>query len=549
MQQPAEFFRRAAEQAGTIFFCVRISPDVAVEYLSDQIVDLLGHPAGQFAQDPDLFRSRIAANDDAVLSALLSGPLGEPSKAQLTWIHRDGHTVHTRVTGATRQRDDGSVVFEGAAQPVTELHEIQAALSATQEHFRLMAENASDIVFKGHPREGLDWISPSVTDVLGWEPEEVLGTLPDFLVHPDDLSQIVAAVTDIRDGRRVEFVVRLRRKDGSYMWSQMSIRVVLDSAGAPVVISGARDIDAEYRARQELQRSEQLFRTAMSSAAVGMAVLDLDRRFVEVNAALCRMLEREESWLLRHRIDDVLAASELAVDQQLRERVIAGTAESPIVEQRFVTGSGVTIWIDHAIGLARDHEGNPMSFVSSFDDITEDIREWDELQFAAKHDPLTDLVNRTELMAQVESRLSERKRDPGAQLGVLYIDVDGLKPVNDTYGHATGDDVLTAIAQRIRQQVRQGDVVARVGGDEIVVALPGIHGLSEAEFVAAKIKAAMAAPIHSHGHSLVVTVSVGVASGAADADPEHLLRQADAALYRAKHEGRNRVVSDSSELI
>lgn len=185
--------------------------------------------------------------------------------------------------------------------------------------------------------------------------------------------------------------------------------------------------------------------------------------------------------------------------------------------------------------------------MSSFDDITEDMNEWAELEFAAKHDPLTDLVNRAELMSQIEQALSEGKRVPGAQLGILYIDVDGLKPVNDTYGHATGDDVLATIAQRIRKQVRATDVVARVGGDEIVVALPGIHDVSEAESIAEKIKAAMAAPIHSHGHTLVVTVSVGVASGAIETVPQDLLRQADQALYRAKHSGRNRVVSGDQE--
>ena len=544
---PAEFFRDAAERAGNVFFSIQIAPEVAVVFLSGIVEDHLGYSAEQFRDDPGLFRRILAPQHAADLSRLLAAPLGEVQATDLTWIHRDGRTVHARSTGIRRRCDDGSVVFEGTAQEVTELHEAQFALKASEEHFRLLAENATDIVFKGHPHEGLDWISPAVTDVLGWQPSDVLGTLPDFLVHPDDLAELMGAADEIRDGRRAEFVVRLRRKDGTYLWSQLSMRVVLDTAGSPVVIAGARDIDAEYRARQELARSERLFRTAMASAAVGMAVLDLDRRFLEVNPALCQILERDEAWLLGHRIDDVLAEPEVTVDHEVRHRILAGTPESQIVEQRFITGSGATIWIDHALGVLRDPDGRPVSFVSSFDDITEDMREWAELQFAAKHDPLTDLVNRTELMAQIQRVLNERKRDPGAQLGILYIDVDGLKPVNDTYGHATGDDVLATIAQRIRLQVRTGDVVARVGGDEIVVALPGIHGLAEAELVAAKIMAAMAEPIHSHGEALIVTVSVGVASGTSSARPEGLLRQADAALYRAKHQGRNRIVSEAPD--
>lgn len=545
-EAPPGFFRALAEQADVGFFSLRIGPDLAVTYLSETVLAHLGLSGAQVRADPSVLGTTLLPEFRDELTALLRQPSGRVASADLGWTRADGGTVFARITGARRECDDGTVVFEGTAQETTQLVRAQAALRESEEHYRLLAENATDIVFRGDPGEGLDWISPSVVDVLGWEPAEVLGTTPDFLVHPDDLDAMMVHANDIRAARRGEFDARLRRKDGTYLWTQMSLRVVADSNGQPVIIAGARDIDAQHRAREELARSEQLFRTAMAAAAIGIAVLDLDRSFVEVNPALCQMLEHDTDWLLRHRIDDVLLASEVAADQEMRDRILAGSSVSEVAEQRFVTASGATIWVDHALGVVRDGDGAPVSFVSTFDDITDDMHEWAELEFAAKHDPLTDLVNRAELMAQIEQVLSAR-RDPGAQLGILYIDVDGLKPVNDTYGHATGDDVLATIAQRIRKQVRTTDVVARVGGDEIVVALPWIHDVHEAEEVAAKIQKAMSAPIHSHGHALVVTVSIGVASGTIESVPADLLRQADNALYRAKHGGRNRVVSDDED--
>jgi diguanylate cyclase (GGDEF)-like protein len=163
------------------------------------------------------------------------------------------------------------------------------------------------------------------------------------------------------------------------------------------------------------------------------------------------------------------------------------------------------------------------------------------LNFLATHDALTHLVNRPELLNRM-SRFLSQPVTAGRQVAVLFLDLDGLKTINDAYGHAAGDDVLVAVAERISAQVRADDLVARLGGDEYVVVLSSVHAVADAGLVAAKIHQAMSEPIVLDGQQIPVTVSIGLSAADIGEDPDLVLRHADTALYRAKESGRSRTV-------
>ena len=172
--------------------------------------------------------------------------------------------------------------------------------------------------------------------------------------------------------------------------------------------------------------------------------------------------------------------------------------------------------------------------------VTEAREAREALHFMATHDPLTQLFNRRELLARMSRVLSHAPR-AGSRLAVLFADLDGLKQVNDTYGHSAGDRVLIEAARRIDSLLRDDDLAARIGGDEFVVVLPAVTRMEDALAVARKIREVIAEPLKLDGHAVVVGVSIGVAVAAAGDDAPTVIRQADMALYRAKNAGRNSI--------
>jgi len=302
-----------------------------------------------------------------------------------------------------------------------------------------------------------------------------------------------------------------------------------------------RDVQAEHDAQEALRRSEQRFRTAMESAPTGMAVVGLNREFIEVNPALCRLLGRTEQWLLTHAVTDVLDPLDDDLDRRLRAQVLAGLVPSLVRDHQMIRSDGERVLVEQSIGLLRDDQGRATAYVSQFADVTEARETREQLRFMATHDSLTELLNRRELVTRISGVLGRTPRT-GINVGVLFIDLDGLKPVNDTYGHAIGDAVIVNVARRIHDQVRSNDVLARFGGDEFVLVLPAIHDSEDAERIAASLHEVVERPMLLEGHEISMTLSIGVTVAPPGEDPDVAMRQADAALYRAKREGRARTV-------
>ena len=463
------------------------------------------------------------------------------------FLRPDGEVVWGDMSVSCVRAPDGRFGhFVTQIVDVTAQIQAERSLRDSEEHYRLLAENASDVVFRGSVDRRLQWVSPSVQAVLGWRPDEMAGHPVDEFLHRDDIDVARAAADRLREVTRTEYEARWRCRDGSYRWLAIVLREVTDHTGVVVGrVASGRDVQAEVEARQALSRSEERFRLAMASAPTGMAVIDLDRRFIEVNNALCRLLGRRELWLLTHRIPDALHPDDDAVDLQMRAEVLSGRVQSQTRTVRMLTADGSVAVVQHAIGLLRDESGTPLSYVSQFVDVTEAQRAQDRLRFLASHDPLTSLANRAELTERMNQILSHPPRT-GTRVATLYIDLDGLKRINDTHGHAVGDEVIVQMAARIAAQVRSGDVVARIGGDEYVVVLPAIRTPEDARRIAEKVLSAAAQPITAQGVTLTTTLSIGVALAGHGDDPDDALARADRALYRAKQAGRDRAVMDEA---
>ncbi len=338
-----------------------------------------------------------------------------------------GHLVATIMENreTTRSLAEAGARLNGLVQELEDrVSHRTKELQASELRYRLLTENASDVVMLLTPDRRYEWVSDQAAAVLGWWPVDLLGRGLDEFVHLADLARCQQAVADACDGAAsVDF--RFRRPDGSYMWVACRTRTTVDSAGNPAGIVGA--------------------------------MVDIsDRKEAEA-----------------------------------------------------------------------------------------------ELAFAASHDPLTGLANRTKLVAEADRVLAAGQRS-GKTTALLMADLDYFKNINDALGHGVGDELLCAVADRMVAAVRSTDLVARHGGDEFVVLLPDLHDSAEAVLLAERIVAESRVPIRVGGTDLYATASVGIAMVTPGVDPVRaavdLIREADTAMYAAKSAGRNCIAKFTDDL-
>ena len=292
------------------------------------------------------------------------------------------------------------------------------------------------------------------------------------------------------------------------------------------------------RLSQSLRDVDQRFHRSFVDSPIGAAfVSNTDLAWLEVNDALARLLGREREELVGHSLLLITHPSDVKRSESIRRMLGEGTIE---FEKRFIRPDGTVVWTAVSVSLITPEVGEPYQF-SQFRDITQNKRDREALEHQAVHDPLTGLFNRTMLVDRLEMAL-ERRQNSGKQVGVILLDLDQFKVVNDSLGHHVGDEVLSAIAPRLAAAARRGDTLSRFGGDEFVLLCDLLRDPMDAISRASELAAALSAPVElsSGRYSVSASIGVAVSTGAGDTTST-LLRDADAAMYRAKAAGRGRV--------
>jgi diguanylate cyclase (GGDEF)-like protein/PAS domain S-box-containing protein len=537
----AEVGSELSETLGDVVYALQLAPEQRFLYISPSVLHLTGVTDAEHYSDPTIATEAVDERDRHLILEAFEAPPGMVKEFVVRWYAPDGRRLWTQHRCRKQVNDDGTVVVYAACRDMTAVVETQRALAESEERYRLLAENASDLVWRADTNAILEWVSPSVSSVVGWAPEQMVGTNIMDYVHPDDLDRVGNAGSMTNQGGRVSFEARYECRDGTYRWLEVTARPVTDSDGTIIGrVGSCRDVHSEIEAWQAMERSENRFRLAMESAPTGMALSDLDRRFVEVNPALCRMLGYDANSLVGRRMVDIVNAVDDDVDLRMRDDLHSGLSVSVTREIRLIRSDGNMVWVQHAVGLLRDEDNVPQSYVSQFVNVTEAREAREALHFMATHDPLTQLLNRRELNARMGRILAHAPRG-SMHLAVLYADLDGLKSVNDTFGHAAGDDLIVEAGRRIQAEVRDDDIVARMGGDEFVIVLPEARGVDDSMAVANKIRECLAQPLTVDGYPVPIGISIGIALAQPGEESLDVVRRADAALYRAKNGGRNRI--------
>ncbi len=292
------------------------------------------------------------------------------------------------------------------------------------------------------------------------------------------------------------------------------------------------------QAEARLRESELRFRTVCDSAPAMMWTAELNGRCTWFNRAWLDFTGRtmaaelENGWTEDVHPDD----RELCLQRYARA---LEAREAIDLEYRLRRSEGSYRWILDHIAPRFGANGSPVGFVGTAVDITDRKDAEARAQQLAYLDTLTGLPNRALLRDRMDKAIAHAARN-SLEMAVLYIDLDRIKAVNDNLGHAAGDQVLREAGRRLSAALREGDTVARVGGDEYVILLPQIRGVGDANHVAEKILDVLGDPVPINGHTVRVTGSIGIGLYPQDGrDAETLTRHADAALYRAKEAGRN----------
>jgi len=279
------------------------------------------------------------------------------------------------------------------------------------------------------------------------------------------------------------------------------------------------------------------FQRGFVDSPVGAAFVSPDLVWLEVNDALASLLGRRREHLVGQSVLDFTHPSDLSISGEMSRSPGDRTVE---FEQRFLRPDGAVVWAAVSTSVITPEVGHPYQF-SQYRDITEHKRDREALEHQAVHDPLTGLFNRTLLLDRLETAL-ERRPLSGKQVGVILLDLDQFKVVNDSLGHHVGDEVLSAIAPRLVRATRRGDTLSRFGGDEFVLLCDLLRDPMDAIDRASDLAAALSAPVELSSGLYSVSASIGVAVSSDPNDSAStLLRDADAAMYRAKAAGRGRL--------
>jgi diguanylate cyclase (GGDEF)-like protein/PAS domain S-box-containing protein len=302
-------------------------------------------------------------------------------------------------------------------------------------------------------------------------------------------------------------------------------------------VAPAAPIDRQ--SKRELRQQKVHLDTALETMSQGLCMFDADGRIVLCNDRYATMMGLSTPSLKGLSLLDLLikyrnSVGEDASDaEQVFARVLADAREGKPSTKIIKTSAGRTLRVNDQPILAGG------GWVSTFDDITEWREAQEQIAYMAHHDALTGLANRIQLIEKLQEALAGKAPQHDG-VAVHFIDLDRFKSVNDTLGHDGGDFLLKTVAERLREIIRTDDIVARLGGDEFVIVQTGVRNKDQAEGLAQRLINTVIAPIQLRDHTIIATVSVGIALAPEDGiNPERLLKSADLALYRAKAEGRN----------
>jgi diguanylate cyclase (GGDEF)-like protein/PAS domain S-box-containing protein len=502
---------------------VRKVHDVSSDYVPDMESALAFYPP----RARELMRQAV--------EAAIEGRI--PWDLELPFVSKSGKHKWVRAVGECEFNDEGQATrMVGALQDITQRKAIERSLRELTEVF----DNTPDFVAQTDWRGQVHYLNAAARKALGVGLNTSLIGRPfsDFYSPETNDRFVLEIIPAVKEHGVWVGETQVVLEGGRVVPVSHMVIAHRDAVGrVSRYTSLMREITSEVAARKELARKTSTLDAVVEAIPAIVAVWDTDTRYQLVNRAFERWRGRGREDFLGFTIEQATGADEFAQSQSWINRTLAG--ETVVYEKEYPDRRDYRHMSVTYTPLRLD-DGSVGGFIGVAQDITHHQEERLRLVSLSEHDPLTGLLNR----AGFESFLIDKvQRGEGARLAVLYIDLDHFKPINDRYGHATGDEVLRQFAARIKSAVRPSDAVARLGGDEFAIVLVGVRDPIHVAGVADKIVEASLLPFEVDKLTLKVSASVGAAYDAElEGGWKGLVSRADAKVYEAKAAGRGRCI-------
>ncbi|MBL0730384.1 diguanylate cyclase domain-containing protein [Piscinibacter sp. HJYY11] len=456
-----------------------------------------------------------------------------PLRNTLHVTRPDGQQVMLSVRTAPLLVDNKLIGHVGSIEDVTDRVQQQRA----QRMLTAIFERSTDVVAQVSAQGQLLYVNPAGRQMMEIKPDAPIEHMrfDDFLpAHRETQVRDIIMPTALATGLWVGETSVLRGDGKEIDVSEMLIAHRDERQEVETYSIVMRDISHEIRARTELQRSESILKVVAATLPVLVAVADRHQRYLFTNDAFDQWVGRPQGRLAGLHAREVLGEAEY---ERRRPNIELALSGQRVMFESCIDGHQ---YFETTYIPFRDAEGQVAGLVALSQDITSHKRQHQILLDASQTDPLTGALNRAGFDLRVGEALL-RAHEEHHPIALLMVDLDRFKPVNDEHGHATGDALLVAVAQRLQKVLRPTDLLARLGGDEFAVVLPDVRDDAAAGTVARKIVGALGEVFEIDGKRLSIGASVGLALARHGEDTvQSLAQRADVALYQAKRAGRGR---------
>lgn len=508
----------------------QLAPDLTMVDVNDRWAEITGQPTAEALGLGWLSRVDEDGRADFIdaLAASLTGTEG--IRGRLRILTPDGHYRWLEISTTPLDAPAGALLsFEDTTEDqdaARRAEELSRVLEATKDLVGILSADGSSLI----------WLNDTFGHFL---PEEALAT--PFVQHLDQYSQaqyVAAALPAVHETGSWRGELNVIRSDGQLIPMSTMLVAHLDDSGAAEAISiVARDVSDIRDAQALVAASETRMAALVEHASDLVVLIDSEGTVIYASPAVERVLGHPPGSLDGVDVLELVHPEDLQDAYEMATSITDGSGESRTSQLRIAHGNGA---YRHLEVVANNLLDNPAvgGIVLNAKDVTDQVEAAAQLEERTFHDDLTGLPNRALLVERMRDAL-RRARERRLLVGLLFLDLDRFKVVNESLGHSAGDELLSEVASRIEDVIRPGDTVARLGGDEFAVVIGDMLRRGDAVVAARRLRKALTQPIRVGDDNTVITTSIGIAIAEGNEDPNDLLRDADTALYRAKEKGRD----------